>query len=52
MFTNPASGDFRLKTGSPAIDYGQSMLYIPAKDILGNARTKGKAADCGAYEIE
>jgi parallel beta-helix repeat protein len=52
LFVNPATGDFRLKSGSPAIDYGQSTLYIPQKDILGNARTKGKAADCGAYEIE
>jgi parallel beta-helix repeat protein len=52
LFVNPATGDFRLKSGSPAIDYGQSTLYIPQKDILGNARTKGKAADCGAYEME
>ena len=52
LFVNPATGDFRLKTGSPAIDYGQSTLYIPQKDIHGNARTKGKSPDCGAYEVE
>jgi parallel beta-helix repeat protein len=52
LFVNPATGDFKLKSGSPAIDYGQSTLYIPQKDILGNARTKGKAPDCGAYEME
>jgi parallel beta-helix repeat protein len=52
LFVNPATGDFRLKSGSPAIDYGQSTLYLPQKDILGNARTKGKAADCGAFEME
>jgi parallel beta-helix repeat protein len=52
LFVNPATGDFRLKSGSPAIDYGQSTLYVPQKDILGNARIKGKSPDCGAYEIE
>jgi parallel beta-helix repeat protein len=52
LFVNPDTGDFKLKTGSPAIDFGQSTLYIPQKDILGNVRTKGKAPDCGAYEIE
>jgi parallel beta-helix repeat protein len=52
QFINHATGDFKLKTGSPAIDSGQSSLYIPKKDILGNTRPKGKEADCGAYEIE
>ena len=52
LFVNPATGDFRLKAGSPAVDYGQSTLYIPQKDILGNARTRGKSPDCGAYEME
>jgi Right handed beta helix region len=52
LFVNPATGDFKLKTGSPAIDFGQSMLYYPKKDLLGNTRPKGKEVDCGAYEIE
>lgn len=52
LFINPANGDFKLKTGSPAIDFGQSSLYFPKKDLLGNARPKGKEVDCGAYEIE
>lgn len=52
LFVNPATGDFKLKAGSPAIDFGQSTLYFPKKDILGNARPKGKEVDCGAYEIE
>lgn len=52
MFVNPATGDFKLKTGSPAIDFGQSALYFPKKDILGNIRPKGKEVDSGAYEIE
>jgi parallel beta-helix repeat protein len=52
MFNNVASGDFMLKSTSGAIDYGQSIIYFPNKDILGNTRPKGKDADCGAYEIQ
>jgi parallel beta-helix repeat protein len=52
MFVDPAKGDFRLKSGSLAIDFGISSLYFPKKDIEGKDRPKGKEVDCGAYEIE
>lgn len=34
MFINPMAGDFRLRTGSPAIDFGQNSLYFPKKDMI------------------
>ncbi len=45
-----ANADFSLKLTSPAINAGTSTLFAP-KDILGVARPKGSAVDCGAYEV-
>ena len=59
-FENPAAGDFRLRTGSPAIDagvtpdayatferlYGRSL----GRDRAGNPRPSGRAYDLGALE--
>jgi hypothetical protein len=53
MFFNPtldpASWDYRLKSGSPAIDRGSSA-GAPADDLDGTARPQGAAVDLGAYE--
>jgi parallel beta-helix repeat protein len=52
-FTDPSKGDFRLMQYSPAIDFGDPS-YRPAGDELdfaGEPRLKGKAVDCGAYEL-
>lgn len=47
-FANPAAKDFRLLSGSPAIDAGKPPLY--AVDLAGVASQTGSAADMGAYE--
>ena len=49
-FVNPACLDFRLASGSPAIDSGTSTL-APAIDLLGAARPLGAGTDRGAYEF-
>jgi hypothetical protein len=47
---NPtATGDYRLQSGSPAINKGLAAS-APTTDILGVARPKGGAVDLGAYE--
>jgi hypothetical protein len=47
---NPTgTGDYRLQSGSPAINKGTSAS-APSTDILGAARPKGGAIDIGAYE--
>ena len=49
LFVNVATNDYRLKSGSLAIDAGTSA-NAPAKDLLGNARPSGNGYDIGAYE--
>jgi hypothetical protein len=52
LFVNwaPAgTGDYHLRSGSPAIDAGTS-LGAPPDDFDGVPRPQGKAVDCGAYE--
>ena len=55
QFVNPsidgAVANFSLNPGSPAINYGYNG-FAPKFDILGVARPKGSAADCGAYEVQ
>jgi serralysin len=41
--------DFRLASGSPAIDAGTAAFGLPAKDLAGRARAQG-TVDIGAYE--
>lgn len=48
-YNRTGSGDYRLKSSSPAIDKGLST-YAPATDFSGAARLKGAAIDQGAYE--
>ncbi len=48
--TNPATANFSIHRGSPAIDAGTKSLFSPT-DINGVARPKGSAVDCGAYEV-
>lgn len=46
---DPFIANFQLQSSSPAINAGSSTVFS-AKDILGIARPKGTAPDCGAYE--
>ncbi|MBD3366809.1 MAG: hypothetical protein GF405_01390 [Candidatus Eisenbacteria bacterium] len=52
-FVDPASGDFRLTAGSPAVNYGTRFgaagTMLPGNDLDGNARVQG-IVDAGAYE--
>ena len=50
QFSSAATGDFRLKVGSPAIDAGTNT-NAPAKDIQGVTRPFGAKVDAGAYEF-
>ncbi len=51
LFVDPANFNFRLKSGSPAINAGASLADVPA-DIAGVARPQGVAWDIGAYEAK
>lgn len=46
---DPARGDFRLRSGSPAIDAG-SPAGAPPQDHDGNSRPRGAGVDIGAFE--
>ena len=48
LFVNSEAGDFRLKSGSPAIDAGKEGYS--SLDLAGNPRVMGAAVDIGAYE--
>jgi len=48
-FVNPAGHDFRLQTGSSAIDTGYPNGM--SSDVEGCARPAGAAIDIGAYEF-
>jgi hypothetical protein len=50
LFVDPATFNFQLKQGSPAIDKGASLPEVPT-DILGVTRPQGLAWDIGAYEF-
>ncbi|SDC58811.1 right-handed parallel beta-helix repeat-containing protein [Niabella drilacis] len=58
IFNNFANGDYRLKSGAPAINAGNNQLYTDAggdlnndQDLAGNPRLAGSAIDIGAYEF-
>lgn len=48
-FMNPAEGDFRLRSGSAAIDAGE-VLDLVTNDFAGVRRPQGAGYDIGAYE--
>ncbi|WP_309399424.1 choice-of-anchor Q domain-containing protein [Cerasicoccus maritimus] len=50
-FIGAASGDFRLTTGSPAIDLGSTSEVSGVRDLDGLERTVGESPDAGAYEF-
>lgn len=56
LFESPATQDFHLKAGSPAIDagmdYGGEVSPMPLRDIDGDNRPLGLAYDIGADERE
>ncbi len=49
LFEDPDNNDFRLTTGSPAIDAGVPTIF--KYDILGNIRPMGYGFDIGPYEF-
>ena len=50
-FTDAASDDFTLASGSNGLDAG-SATYAPAVDIIGTARPAGGTDDMGCYELK
>ncbi len=54
VFTDPANGNYTLKSGSPAINTGNNNLYpnldANTRDLAGNPRLVGTTIDQGAYE--
>jgi hypothetical protein len=54
IFVDAANGDFRLRTGSPGIDAGNSEIFEEFAevdtDLAGNPRISGAKIDMGAYE--
>jgi hypothetical protein len=62
LFVDPTVGDYRLQNLSPAINKGDSVLYMEAMDnipdmtgtidLTGELRLKGLNIDMGAYEVQ
>jgi hypothetical protein len=51
LFVNPSGGDYRLKSGSPAINAGNNKAVPPNHtDIAGHLRIQGGRVNMGAYE--
>jgi uncharacterized repeat protein (TIGR02543 family) len=50
LMVDPANGNFRLQTGSPAVDSGSATL-APATDYDGYARPQGLGYNMGAFEF-
>ena len=51
-FVNAASGNYRLRPGSPCIDTGNGAYASWAFDLDGNDRIIGPRVDMGAYEFD
>ena len=49
-FISPSSANFRLQSGSPAIDAGANLSPVVTADIDDTPRPKGAGFDIGAYE--
>jgi hypothetical protein len=52
LFVAPASGDYRLGAGSPAINAGDNSAVTTATDLDGNPRIVNGSVDMGAYEVQ
>jgi hypothetical protein len=50
VFVNSASRDYRLNTGSPAINAGLDLSHLVSTDLDGNARGSFGGYEIGAYE--
>jgi hypothetical protein len=50
LFANYAGLDFRLQSGSPAINAGQTLALVTI-DFDGRLRPRGAAYDIGAFEF-
>jgi parallel beta-helix repeat protein len=50
LFLDPAADDYRLKAGSPAIDFGADHPANPPLDLDSITRPRGGAIDAGALE--
>ena len=51
LFVDPTTSDFRLRSGSPAIDTGSfTVNSVVVRDREGTSRPQGAAFDIGAYE--
>ena len=52
LFVNPNNFDYRLSSGSPAIDSGTNDVFVAPNttDLAGNPRIVGARIDLGAYE--
>ncbi|MCL1920606.1 MAG: hypothetical protein FWG50_05935 [Kiritimatiellaeota bacterium] len=51
LFVNPATGDYRLQSGSKCIDAGDDGYVTWDLDLDGNLRIWGDRVDMGAYEF-
>ena len=51
-FVDAATGDYRLKASSPAVDLGSAQVGDIAVDCRGVARPQGEKWDAGAYEYK
>jgi len=50
LFASPSTGDFRLLTGSPALDSGDNAANPLPTDLAGNPRIQNNTIDLGAFE--
>jgi Right handed beta helix region/Protein of unknown function (DUF1565)/Domain of unknown function (DUF4214) len=50
LFADDAARDYHLKTGSPAVDAGETLSAVNT-DIEGAPRPRGAASDIGCYEF-
>jgi len=50
LFANIAANDFRIQSGSPAINNGTDLSAYFTKDYYGNSRPAGFGFDIGAHE--
>lgn len=51
LFANAGLNDFRLSSGSPAIDAGNNSYVVGTEDLAGNSRIYNSTIDMGAYEF-